>query len=63
MAMKTSKILIRWFVDFDKEEAWLNEQSTKVLTALLKQKATVLTETLKSSFAGCLRELTVPVLS
>lgn len=29
MAMKTSKILIRWFVDFDKEEAWLNEQSAK----------------------------------
>ena len=29
IAIKTSKILIRWFVDFDKEEAWLNEQSAK----------------------------------
>ena len=25
--MKTKKILIRWFVDFDKEEKFLNEQS------------------------------------
>lgn len=27
--MKTSKVLIRWFVNFDKEEQWLNEQSKK----------------------------------
>lgn len=25
--MKTNKIAIRWFVDFDKEEQWLNEMS------------------------------------
>ncbi len=27
--MKTNKTLIRWFVDFDKEERWLNQQSQK----------------------------------
>ena len=27
--MKTNKTLIRWFVDFDREEKWLNEQSQK----------------------------------
>ncbi len=27
--MKTSKITINWFVDFDKEEQWLNDMATK----------------------------------
>ena len=27
--MKTSRIVINWFVDFDKEEKWINEMSGK----------------------------------
>lgn len=27
--MKTSRIIINWFVDFDKEEKWINEMSGK----------------------------------
>ncbi len=27
--MKTSKITINWFVDFDKEEQWLNDMAKK----------------------------------
>mgnify|MGYP002523507393 CR=1 FL=1 len=27
--MKTSKITINWFVDFDKEEEWLNDMAKK----------------------------------